>query len=899
MPQGGPKTSQRRGGDNKLIPLNPSNNPLSWFDDACTGTNDTWQTSQLYLTIAQLAANQTPVAAQPCLMQGVTPIPFVNASSWHGYGCQAGFYCPNNSINALPQYCTPSLECFATRLGGDDCGVKQGVFEPLSCPAGSYCPPGGKQLLTCPQGYFCPPGTVDPMPCAAGANCPAGSTYQMSWLPLIALIVLDVVLIAAQIVARFVANRTTHRGSPKSGMVEYLRRASEVRLRSRTNSAVSIEEDTEVAVALESRIQTVKRQRSMLLDPDSGWAYDDGSYANSDAEVDEKHPHLQAFVTSLNKVIQSSAFGLTFTFTHLTYQPKGVAKPILSSVSGQIGAGQLCAIMGGSGAGKSTLVNVLMGKRPNTGGTIKINGVAGKVSTFKNMIGYVPQDDVLIPELTVRENILHSARCRLPSRWQDKQIQDHVDTLIKVLKVDHIKDSLVGSVAKPVISGGQRKRVSIGMELAAAPMALFLDEPTSGLDATAAASLMDTLKALSSLGITVVVIIHQPRQEIFGLFDDLILLGSGQLIYAGPTNDAQHYLADQCGYHFPSHANPADVLMDIVNGEGRLYKRAGDTSLISLVEQWTNRQNSTTTHTPILEPPSSEIVELRRSARRRGATRPAQFYYCLLRTLLQQYRLVSSFWFEMGVSAVGGFLVGLAENGQHGVNFHGYYLKEYSVLSSSIDYGSLPQLSLQVAISIGLIAAAPGFKVFGEEKLTYYREAAAGHSRLGYYVAKVLGTFPRMLLGCLHFTTLFILLATPQMTWLASFAANLLYFYAIYGLASIVSMCARREDGPLLAVMASLIVGTLSGMAPTIRQVDSWGLGWLWRLSPGTWMGEAYFDTNVSPWAALYQVDNAAQATGYRLGAYGRDLGMLLLLGTAYRVLAFVGMRFLFPSRQK
>ncbi len=89
---------------------------------------------------------------------------------------------------------------------------------------------------------------------------------------------------------------------------------------------------------------------------------------------------------------------------------------------------------------------------------------------------------------------MHSARIRLPCNWSDKEIQSHVDILISCLQLSHIADSLVGSPAKPVISGGQRKRVSIGMELAAAPMALFLDEPTSGLDATSAASIMTTLK---------------------------------------------------------------------------------------------------------------------------------------------------------------------------------------------------------------------------------------------------------------------------------------------------------------------------------------------------------------------------------------------------------------------
>lgn len=102
-------------------------------------------------------------------------------------------------------------------------------------------------------------------------------------------------------------------------------------------------------------------------------------------------------------------------------------------------------------------------------------------------------------------------------------------------------------------------------------MALFLDEPTSGLDATSAASIMMTLKALSRLGITVVTIIHQPRQEIFESLDTLMLFGAGRMIYSGKVAEAKRYF-EGCGFNFPQHGNPADVMIDIIAGQGHLYK---------------------------------------------------------------------------------------------------------------------------------------------------------------------------------------------------------------------------------------------------------------------------------------------------------------------------------------
>jgi ABC-type multidrug transport system ATPase subunit len=540
-----------------------------------------------------------------------------------------------------------------------------------------------------------------------------------------------------------------------------------------------------------------------------------------------------------------------------------------------------------------------MGKTSHTGGITKVNGVPGNISRYRKIIGYVPQDDIVLPELTVRENILHSARIRLPRTWTDSEIQHHVDILISCLQLSHVCDSLVGSTAAPVISGGQRKRVSIGMELAAAPMALFLDEPTSGLDATAAASIMATLKALTRLGMTIVTIIHQPRQEIFESLDSLVLLGAGRMIYLGAQTNMQPHF-ESLGFQFPDHGNPADTMGDIIAGEGKHYKPKGDASVQFLIDYWAERQKAQALNpgkAPI--PSMAEMNALTATIKSRGAPFFRQAYYCFNRSIVQQYRMKSSFFFELGVGAMAGFLIGLAELNQNGHNFRGIFNPPYDILSSSIDYASVPQMALLVGLAIGLTASAPGVKIFGEEKLVYWREAAAGHNRFAYYIGKVISTIPRMLLANFHFSTFFLLLATPRIVWSAAFAVNLLYFYCIYGLASVISMITRREDGPLLAVMMSLVVGVLNGMSPTLTKVRTWHMVWLWRTSPGTWLAEAYFTENITPLRYLYQVDLAKNGVGYLFWYYTDDCLMLLALGTAYRIVAFLGLRFMYPSKQR
>ena len=323
-----------------------------------------------------------------------------------------------------------------------------------------------------------------------------------------------------------------------------------------------------------------------------------------------------------------------------------------------------------------------------------------------------------LPELTVRENILHSARIRLPSNWTDEEIKKHVDILLSCVQLSHVQHSLVGSPARPVISGGQRKRVSIAMELAAAPMALFLDEPTSGLDATAAASIMALLKALSRIGITVITIIHQPRAEIYESLDSLLLLARGKMVYQGKTSEAQNYFG-QLGFKFHPQLNPADVLIDIIAGEGHLYKvTSGEAGVPMLIEQWRQHQERTE-NDPLDRPISALSMEqnqaLDQSMKRRGAYWHKQVYYCFVRSINQQIRQRSSFYLELLVGALAGFLIGLSSWNEKGILFRGVFQSPYEPLSSAIDYASVPVMGLLCALAIGLTASAPGVRIFGEE----------------------------------------------------------------------------------------------------------------------------------------------------------------------------------------
>ena len=812
----------------------------------------------------------------------------------------------------------------------------QGVIEPKICDTGHYCPPGGKQSIPCPKGTFCPSGSVEPFNCSSGALCPEESQRQLVIAPLFVMIIIDVLLLFVVLIGYGISKwqkskpkkyTTLDAGDGNADDIELLRQAGTPG-RGSPRLSVSAPQDgpygrpedggqaeggygsppdpaqspynayspyaPPVSPRPPSSVHT--RRASGRVDNMDGFVDDDDVASTYDEEIDDdfhNSPDFQRFIRSMSKTIETSSIGLSFDFENLSFQTKK-GKKILQDVTGTIPRGSCWGVMGGSGAGKSTFVNTLMGKQRVSSGTIKINGWQKDMSKYKKLIGYVPQDDIVFPELTVRENILHSARCRLPARWRDKAIQDHVDSLIACLQLTHVQHSRVGDARKPVISGGQRKRVNIGIELAAAPMAIFLDEPTSGLDSTSAASIMRLLRAISRLGVTTIAIIHQPREKIFHGFDHLLLLAEGRSVFSGSTDDVQPYF-ENLGFAWPQRSNPADTLIDIITGDGAQYTvGAGkkDTDVQTLINEWKTRgiysghgkhlsvtsfdaqsKRSRRISNQSMNSTAEQEEFLLRTMKMRGATWPAQVFYCFYRAMTQQVRSSTSFFFEIGVGGLAGLIIGLSAYASNGHLFQGVYKPPFTLLSSAVDYQSTPQLGLLGGMAIGLAASAPGFWVFGEEKLMYYRETASGHSRSAYYIGKLLSTLLRMGLSSFHFTVFLGILATPLISFQFMYAANLMYFWCVYGLASVVSMVVKREDGPLIAVLASLVIGVLGGVAPPLSTVKTWHMEWFWRLSPGVWFTEAYFTENLTPLGYLYEIELAAESVGYTLGQFGLDIG--------------------------
>jgi len=246
-----------------------------------------------------------------------------------------------------------------------------------------------------------------------------------------------------------------------------------------------------------------------------------------------------------------------------------VAKKVLDDVRGTFRPGRFTAIMGASGAGKTTLLNVIAGygKGGETTGDIVVNGSKISSVLMRELTAFVHQHDVILPSMTVREAVTMAAHLRLPRTMSDVEKNARVEEVLRWLSLVKVANNQIGSPEKKGISGGERRRVSIAMELVRNPPAIFLDEPTSGLDSYTAYAVAFLLRRVAHMHQrTIVATIHQPSSEIFDLFDDLVLLSAGRVIYHGPANHAMTYFSTHLGYAMPKYTNPADyIFRDILN----------------------------------------------------------------------------------------------------------------------------------------------------------------------------------------------------------------------------------------------------------------------------------------------------------------------------------------------
>mmetsp|Transcript_9178 Transcript_9178/g.8199 ORF Transcript_9178/g.8199 Transcript_9178/m.8199 type:complete len:606 (+) Transcript_9178:83-1900(+) len=295
----------------------------------------------------------------------------------------------------------------------------------------------------------------------------------------------------------------------------------------------------------------------------------------ADIEAKKGEYELVGTIASDRTVIPlntDSSKGITLEWSHIKYVipsgANGETRTILNNLHGRASPGELLAIMGTSGAGKSTLLDALAGRLISKGlsGQIISNGQKVDRKKFRREIGYVMQSDALFPLLTVQETIRFAAYLRIHDKTrQEKNVI--ADEMIKLLRLEHTANTIIGDDLNRGLSGGEKRRVSIGVDIVHRPKVVFLDEPTSGLDSSTALNVIDSLKAISvNTSSTIIMTIHQPSSRLFSIIDNVIFLSKGNITYSGPTANVQSFIGkiySEVGLGVVPFANPPEVFLDL------------------------------------------------------------------------------------------------------------------------------------------------------------------------------------------------------------------------------------------------------------------------------------------------------------------------------------------------
>ncbi|KAG8650381.1 ABC transporter G family member 1 [Manihot esculenta] len=332
-------------------------------------------------------------------------------------------------------------------------------------------------------------------------------------------------------------------------------------------------------------------------------------------------------------------------------------KSILQGVTGYAQPGELLAIMGPSGCGKSTLLDALAGRlssKAKQTGDILINGHKQRLAYGTS--AYVTQDDTLITTLTVREAVYYSAQLQLPDSMSKSEKKERAEMTIREMGLQGAMNTRIGGWGVKGLSGGQKRRVSICIEILTHPKLLFLDEPTSGLDSAASYYVMSriaTLEQKDGIRRTIIASIHQPSSEVFHLFNSLCLLSSGKVIYFGPASAANEFFALN-GFPCPILQNPSDHFLKTINKDfekdleqGNGEAMSTEEAIATLIKSYKSSTNYQQVRRQVAEIYKQESGEVEKERSR--ATFLTQSLVLTRRSFVNMYRDLGYYWLRLAV----------------------------------------------------------------------------------------------------------------------------------------------------------------------------------------------------------------------------------------------------------
>ncbi|PFX16850.1 putative white-brown complex homolog protein 30 [Stylophora pistillata] len=802
---------------------------------------------------------------------------FFNKLSMKPEPCPKGFYCPQDQVCIIPcptgAYCVRDKLVNATkkspqlcRESGKCCSPSQsipvfdpraaskyicpGAHRPVPCPQGNFCPNVTIQK-TCPGGYFCRNGSVEPQNCPILSICKKGSSAPVS-APGGVLLILGILVVMLLLLYCF-----DHEEQVMDLFESYLTKRFSVK------RSFGMQESI--------RRNTMDKYR------------------------EETEPKTQTITIRYENLSLSLKKGTRWSCKRIKTE-----KALLQCVSGQLLPGEVTAVMGPSGSGKTTFLNTLSGKAhygKRTGNIFINDNPVQDLGVLRNITGFVPQEDIMHRKLTVKEVLIYQASLRLPSSISKEEKKKKVKEVLDQLDLAQVKNTKIGDEESRGISGGERKRVNIGMELVTDPKLLFLDEPTSGLDSTSSLTVVDALKAIAEeKKLTIVCVIHQPRYEIFSKFHKVLFLApGGQTVFVGSVPEAENYF-ERLGFEKPDKVNPADFYMDVIVRSCK----STDQSSSTLPERWeqyiaennTGTVNADRADGSLADPAARdddriEQVSFRSTLGRQNKERKmpnflSQFLTFLRREIRLQLRLSRSLLLDQ-------FLVLLA-GGTLGA------LRREAPLD---EFFTLVTLS---SLAIGLTAMLSALRCFGSTRTIFWREAAAGVNRISYFVAVNVAQIPVILITPVVYLSLLYPLIAPRAKFTFHYTATLGVQFACTGVGYCISVIFSPKNSQMASVTFALISSLVAGSSPTLCKLAQSTFGKvIYSLSYCRWYLEALFEKEAIRYPDVMgpYVHRLSTRNGYTLDYYNSCVAVLFAMGFAYRVLALLLMLITNRGKQK
>uniref|UniRef100_A0A0D9WC55 ABC transporter G family member 5 n=1 Tax=Leersia perrieri TaxID=77586 RepID=A0A0D9WC55_9ORYZ len=455
-------------------------------------------------------------------------------------------------------------------------------------------------------------------------------------------------------------------------------------------------------------------------------------------------------------------------------------KKLLDGISGEARDGELLAVMGASGSGKSTLLDALAGRicRDSLHGHVALNAEPLHGRRLRAISAYVMQDDLLYPMLTVRETLAFAASFRLPRALSPDKKRARVDALVHQLGLARAADTIIGDESHRGVSGGERRRVSIGTDIIHDPILLFLDEPTSGLDSASAFMVVQVLRRIAQSGSVVIMTIHQPSARILNILDRLLFLSRGRTVFAGTPSGLKPFFSE-FGDPIPDNENPAEFALDTIR-ELEQQQPDGAATLVDFNVKWqstmsSNSSNDKPLHTMPLEAAIAESVSRGKLVAGSGSSENTassamsvptfanpmyiEVWVLMKRAFTNTGRMPELFVMRLGTIMVTGFILATIfwrlDDTPKGVQERlGFFA---------------------MAMSTMFYVCADALPVFVQERHIYLRETAHNaYRRLSYVLANAVVAFPPLVFLSLAFAV-----TTFFAVGLAGGGASFLFFVLI------------------------------------------------------------------------------------------------------------------------